>query len=124
MKKLLIPFLMLLVLTPSWSQDPGQIEMTVRRIADSILAGTAYRFVDVKTGGTWLTPQQYSGNAADLRIESPYNDWKYWNGVLNIYNDLAGYYNHPDPLNDIHGLGAILMAGIEVKRLIENQNRE
>ena len=40
---------------------------------------------------------------------------------LNIYSDLTGYYNHPAPLNDIHGIGVVLMAGSELIRLIEKQ---
>jgi rhamnogalacturonyl hydrolase YesR len=32
-------------------------------------------------------------------------------------DDLVYYYRRPTPLNDVHGLGTILMAGTEVLRL-------
>ena len=31
-----------------------------------------------------------------------------------IGNDLDFYYNRPTEINDIHGLGAVIMAGLEV----------
>lgn len=34
-----------------------------------------------------------------------------------IENHISYYYNRPTPLNDIHGLGPVLMAGIEVLKL-------
>ena len=43
---------------------------------------------------------------------------------LNIYNDLAGYYNHPAPLNDIHGLGVVLLAGSELKKMVAKNSQE
>jgi rhamnogalacturonyl hydrolase YesR len=32
-------------------------------------------------------------------------------------DDMVFYYRRPTPLNDVHGLGTILMAGTEVLRL-------
>ena len=37
-----------------------------------------------------------------------------------IENDLRFYYQRPTPHNDIHGLGAILLAGIEVELMFKN----
>lgn len=39
-----------------------------------------------------------------------------------IENDLRFYYQRPTPLNDIHGLGAIIMAGLEVEKLLDEEN--
>ena len=36
-----------------------------------------------------------------------------------IGNDIKFYYDRPTPYNDIHGLGAIFLAGIEVSKLVE-----
>ena len=36
-----------------------------------------------------------------------------------VYDDLQPYYDRPTPLNDIHGIGAVLLAGIEIARLQE-----
>jgi len=34
-----------------------------------------------------------------------------------VSDDLADYYRRPTPLNDVHGVGAVLLAGIEILRL-------
>jgi unsaturated rhamnogalacturonyl hydrolase len=34
-----------------------------------------------------------------------------------VSDDLANYYRRPTPLNDVHGIGAVLLAGNEVLRL-------
>lgn len=55
----------------------------VRLIADSVLCATAFRFVDEKTGAIYKLTAEAPADA-QLRLQSPYNDWRYWNGVLNI----------------------------------------
>jgi rhamnogalacturonyl hydrolase YesR len=34
-----------------------------------------------------------------------------------VSDDLADYYNRPTPLNDVHGIGAVLLAGAEMLQL-------
>ena len=34
-----------------------------------------------------------------------------------VSEDLVHYYNRPAPLNDIHGIGFVILAGIEVSKL-------
>jgi rhamnogalacturonyl hydrolase YesR len=34
-----------------------------------------------------------------------------------VGDDLAFYYDRPAPLNDVHGVGAVLLAGAEVLRI-------
>jgi hypothetical protein len=34
-----------------------------------------------------------------------------------VSDDLVYYYRRPTPLNDIHGLGAVLLAGTEMMQL-------
>ena len=34
-----------------------------------------------------------------------------------VSEDLVHYYNRPAPLNDIHGIGFVILAGIEVSNL-------
>lgn len=34
-----------------------------------------------------------------------------------VYDELQPYYDRPTPLNDIHGIGAVLLAGIEIEKL-------
>jgi rhamnogalacturonyl hydrolase YesR len=37
-----------------------------------------------------------------------------------VYDDLSSYYQRPTPLNDIHGLGVVILAGEEMIRLSGN----
>jgi rhamnogalacturonyl hydrolase YesR len=37
-----------------------------------------------------------------------------------IGDDIKFYYDRPAPYNDIHGLGAILLAGLEIYRLSDS----
>jgi rhamnogalacturonyl hydrolase YesR len=38
-----------------------------------------------------------------------------------IENNIGYYYKRPTELNDIHGLGAILLAGTEIIRLMDRE---
>jgi rhamnogalacturonyl hydrolase YesR len=56
---------------------------TIRLVADAVVRDGPFRFVSADNG------QKYNRTAdaphgAHLRPESPYADWRYWNGVLNI----------------------------------------
>lgn len=65
----------------------------LKKIADSILSKTTFDFElpGESTGINNLTDNNFN-NAAIIR--SPYNEWKYWNGVLNIAMlRLADRYN-------------------------------
>jgi len=54
----------------------------VRLVADSVLAHSTFQFVDKKT----RIHYRLGAEPADVQLvpESPYNDWRYWNGVLNL----------------------------------------
>jgi rhamnogalacturonyl hydrolase YesR len=41
---------------------------------------------------------------------------------FNIRQDLSYYYNRPCPLNDPHGLGAVLLAGVEIHKMKDYQD--
>jgi unsaturated rhamnogalacturonyl hydrolase len=51
-------------------------------VANSIVKETTFKFIDKQTGKTYSSAQEAPADAV-LSIESPYNDWRYWNGVLN-----------------------------------------
>jgi hypothetical protein len=88
MKKILVlAGLMAMFATVSISQEPADIERVVRNIADRILDHSTYRIINEKTGETFEVASEASGKVSDLELESPYNDWKYWNGVLNLAFD-------------------------------------
>src|SRR5512142_3115194 len=61
---------------------PRSPEATVRAIADGVLRDASFRFVD-RSGTRYASPAQAPAGAT-LRLESGYNDWRYWNGVLGI----------------------------------------
>jgi rhamnogalacturonyl hydrolase YesR len=48
-----------------------------------VLKTATFRFVDKKSGKEFSSAKEVPADAR-LQIESPYNDWRYWNGVLNI----------------------------------------
>lgn len=65
------------------AQDVQNTEQELRAVADAVVKSTTYRFVDKKSGKYFTSTNQIPSDAL-LQIESPYNDWRYWNGVLNI----------------------------------------
>jgi unsaturated rhamnogalacturonyl hydrolase len=73
-------------------------------------------------------------------VNKGYIEWRYasiaqrgWNGVMSkihvdgqiegvctgtgVSDDIVFYYNRPTPLNDVHGVGAVLFAGAEILQL-------
>lgn len=82
MKHILISLFCLLCFL-SQAQKEINIEPEVRKVADYILSTTSYDFRDKKTGEIFTSldgvPIQKS-----FRVNCPYLDWKYWNGVLNL----------------------------------------
>ncbi len=65
------------------AQNESDTRAILRTVANAVLKDATFQFVDEKTGERFKIPQQASPDA-QLRPESPYTDWRYWNGVLNI----------------------------------------
>ncbi|MBC7000238.1 glycoside hydrolase family 88 protein [Cytophaga sp. FL35] len=64
--------------------DPVQdIERVLRNVAGNIVQNTSFTIVDKETGKTFKDSKKLPLKAGYV-VESPYNEWKYWNGVLNI----------------------------------------
>jgi unsaturated rhamnogalacturonyl hydrolase len=57
--------------------------LILRKVADKILSNTTYDFI-IPDEGTILKTVNSSNFKESILIRSPYNDWRYWNGVLNI----------------------------------------
>lgn len=74
-------FLCLLQQLPA--QDLSSTKKVLRLIADDIIQNTKFEFVDETTAGTYKSTENIPSDAA-LKLQSPYNDWRYWNGALNI----------------------------------------
>jgi len=55
----------------------------VRTVADAVLRDGTFEFVDENTGVKYTsTSAAHAGS--QLKLMSSYNDWRYWNGVINI----------------------------------------
>jgi unsaturated rhamnogalacturonyl hydrolase len=82
-----VPFLSALIisLVPvlALAQADTRTEIKLRAIADGVLENATFRFVDVDNNRHYSSPLD-ARSGARLRPESRYNDWRYWNGVLNI----------------------------------------
>ena len=82
----LLLFAILLIILSSTSiiaQDSSTTVQKIQAIADGILKDATYSFVDKKSGKHFEAVEDASSDA-QLSPVSAYNDWRYWNGVLNI----------------------------------------
>jgi rhamnogalacturonyl hydrolase YesR len=68
-------------------------EELIMRLADDIIDNTHYFFINNETHETFETPG-IEISVSNISLSSPYTDWKYWNGVLNIgllkYSEYSG----------------------------------
>ncbi|HXY70026.1 MAG TPA: glycoside hydrolase family 88 protein [Gemmatimonadales bacterium] len=81
------------VALPARAQTKAETERAVRLVADGVLREATFDFVDSATGRRYASPDS-APSGARIRLGSPYNDWRYWNGVLNIaMGRLAGVTN-------------------------------
>ena len=64
-------------------QDEKETFSKLRLVADKIIKDATFRFIDEKTSFYYNSTENIPQDAK-LKPESPYNDWRYWNGVLNI----------------------------------------
>jgi rhamnogalacturonyl hydrolase YesR len=72
-------------ITPA--QDSARTRAALRAVSHAVIRSATFRFVDGKSpyARPWDAPP-----GAHLSLESPYNDWRYWNGVLLIGMIRAG----------------------------------
>lgn len=64
--------------------DPKMnIERVLRNVAGNIIQNSTFEIVDTETGETFSESENLPMDVK-YRVESPYNEWKYWNGVMNI----------------------------------------
>ena len=68
---------------PARAQDDSATVRALRAVAEGVLRGATFDFVDSATGRRYAAADSAPAGAR-LRLGSPYNDWRYWNGVLNI----------------------------------------
>jgi unsaturated rhamnogalacturonyl hydrolase len=65
------------------AQDTTATRKKLQVVADAVLKDATFLFVDQKTGNHFRTPKEAPADV-QVRLESRYNDWRYWNGVLNL----------------------------------------
>ena len=80
-------------------QDTSETMSKVRTVANAVVRDATFGFVDRHSGLRFK-----STNAVPLDVtiqpESPYTDWRYWNGVLNIALIRAGEALHETSYSD------------------------
>jgi unsaturated rhamnogalacturonyl hydrolase len=79
---LFIFFYFISFLVPIFAQDTSITKEKLLSVADAVLKNASFQFIDQNGKSYKSTIETPKG--AQLHLESPYNDWRYWNGVLNI----------------------------------------
>ena len=67
----------------SIAQEIRTTQSVLRQIADTIVQTIHFQFRDQRTGMFYHSPAD-APDSAKLQPDSPYGDWRYWNGVLNV----------------------------------------
>ena len=76
---------------------PSQnIERVLRNVAENIMQNSTFQIVNTKTSETFKESLNLPIEAG-YRVQSPQNEWRYWNGVMNI-----GFIALGEQLNDPH----------------------
>lgn len=65
------------------AEKVSKIESTLRTVAENILRKTSFKIINKETRETFDN-SDHLPVSNEYNIESGYNAWKYWNGVLNI----------------------------------------
>ena len=82
-------FLLSIAASIGTAQGTADTEKEIRLVADAVVKASSFRLVDKKNGKEFTSTKDVPSDA-QLEIESPNNDWRYWNGVLNIAMITAG----------------------------------
>lgn len=71
------------------AQLPPQTLEKIRSVADGVIRTSSFRFSDKKSQAVYASTGEIP-DGAEVRVEGQYNDWRYWNGVLNLAMFEAG----------------------------------
>ena len=80
-------------------QDSSETINKVRVVASAVLRDATFRFVDRHSGQSFKSTDAIPSDV-NIQLESPYTDWRYWNGVLNIAMIRSGEVNHDTSYRD------------------------
>ncbi|MGD8779391.1 MAG: glycoside hydrolase family 88 protein [Ignavibacteria bacterium] len=77
-------FLQLIIFTNSvTAQDSLLTKSKLKLVAETVLEDVTFNFTDQQTGTIYNSTDE-APSEAQIKPASAYNDWRYWNGVLNI----------------------------------------
>ncbi len=65
------------------AQNKSDTEGVLKKIADAVLEDASFQLIDQVSEQIYLSVNEVPLHAI-LKLKSPYNDWRYWNGILNI----------------------------------------
>lgn len=82
MKQMILVAISILIFIGGFAQTKTD-EDILRLVAGNVLRNTSFQFINIKTEERFESTGKLN-YSPDVRVESPYNQWEYWNGVLNI----------------------------------------
>jgi len=83
MKKILTASVFLILIPISViAQEKDATVNKLRSIADGVIEDASFKLID--QNGKKYSSISDAPSGAELKLQSAYNDWRYWNGVLNI----------------------------------------
>ena len=80
---LMMTCILLLISNVQSSAQKQDIERVLRNVAGNIIENTSFKIVNTETGETYTNSENLPIEKK-YRVESDYNKWNYWNGVMNI----------------------------------------
>lgn len=80
---LMMMCILLLISNVQSSAQKQDIERVLRNVAGNIIENTSFKIVNTETGETYTNSENLPIEKK-YRVESDYNKWNYWNGVMNI----------------------------------------
>ena len=85
-RRLLISIVLVTLASSLWQCSQSnrvRTEKVIQLMVDNVLKETTFQFIDKKSGERYSRLSDVPADA-ELIPESGYNDWRYWNGVMNI----------------------------------------
>jgi rhamnogalacturonyl hydrolase YesR len=75
--------------TFGYPPESSHVEKIMRKVAERIIQETSFRFENKETGEIRSDSSELP-ISDKIRLQSGYNDWKYWNGIINMAMVILG----------------------------------
>lgn len=97
LKGFLLGFLILILMNVKiFSQSKNETEKVLMMMSSEIIKSTSFSFISDSSGREFNSTNEIPVGEK-VKIKSPYNDWRYWNGVLGIsFLKLSSKLNLPE----------------------------